>query len=55
MPENQTAWNFNNRGIKEIVKQNNQTGKAVDRENPRWTMQTGLAVVRQQAAQEGLT
>ena len=27
MPENQTAWNSNNHGIKETVKQNSQTGK----------------------------
>ena len=26
MPENQTAWNSNNQGIKERVNQNNQTG-----------------------------
>ena len=25
VPENQTTWNSNNPGIKEIVKQNNQT------------------------------
>ena len=25
-PENQTAWNSNNQGIKETVRQNNQTG-----------------------------
>ena len=30
VPENQTAWNSDNLGIKETVKQNNQTGK-----NPR--------------------
>ena len=34
MPENQTAGNFENQGIKETVNQNNQTGKAVGRENP---------------------
>ena len=27
MPENQTAWNSDNQGIKEKVNQNNQTGK----------------------------
>ena len=27
MPENQTAWNSDNQGIKETVKQNNQTSK----------------------------
>ena len=27
MPENQTAWNSDNQGIKEIVNQTNQTGK----------------------------
>ena len=27
MPENQTAGNFENQGIKETVNQNNQTGK----------------------------
>ena len=26
MPENQTAWSSNNQGIKETVRQNNQTG-----------------------------
>ena len=26
MPQNQTAWNFDNQGIKETVNQNNQTG-----------------------------
>ena len=26
MPENQTAWNSNNQGIKENINQNNQTG-----------------------------
>ena len=35
VPENQIAWNSNNHGIKETVKQNNQTGKAVDREKQR--------------------
>ena len=34
VPENQTAWNSNNNGIKETVKKNNQTGKVGDRENP---------------------
>ena len=29
-PENQTAWNSNNQGIKENINQNNQTGKAAD-------------------------
>ena len=27
MPENQTAWNSDNQGIKEIVNQTNQTGR----------------------------
>ena len=35
VPENQIAWSSDNQGIKEIVKQNNQTsknpGRAVDR------------------------
>ena len=31
MPENQTQWNSNNHGIKETVKENNQTGKVVNR------------------------
>ena len=35
MLENQTAWNSDNQGIKETVNQNNQTGKAADRENLR--------------------
>ena len=26
MPENQTAWNSDNQGIKEKINQNNQTG-----------------------------
>ena len=26
MPENQTAWNSDNQGIKKIINQNNQTG-----------------------------
>ena len=28
MPENQTAWNSDNHGIKETVKENNQTSSA---------------------------
>ena len=36
MPENQTSWNSDNHRIKETVKQNNQTSKAVDRETPWW-------------------
>ena len=36
MPENQTVWNSNNHRIKETVKQNNQTGKAVDGEKLWW-------------------
>ena len=55
MPENQTAWNCDNHRIEETVKQNNQTGKAADREARQWTMWAGLAVVREQAAWEGLT
>ena len=30
MPENQTAWNSDNHGVKETVKQNKQTCKAAD-------------------------
>ena len=30
MPENQTAWNSDNQGIKETVNQTNQTGKTAD-------------------------
>ena len=30
VPENQTAWNSDNQGIKEKINQNNQTGKMVD-------------------------
>ena len=36
-PENQTAWNSDNQGIKEKINQTNQTGKAdrtVDSEKP---------------------
>ena len=33
MPENQTAWNSNNQGIKETVNQPRQTGRVADREN----------------------
>ena len=29
-PENQTAWNSDNQGIKEKINQNNQTSKAAD-------------------------
>ena len=36
MPEHQTSRNSDNQGIKETVKQNNQTGKAADREKPQW-------------------
>ena len=35
VPENQTAWNSDNQGIKETVNQNNQTGKAAEGEKPR--------------------
>ena len=54
MSENQTAWNSDNKRIKETVNQTNQTGKAVDRENLqqgselcrkgwlRWTMRVRL-------------
>ena len=35
VPENQTAWNSDNHRIKEMVKQNTQTSKAVDGEKPR--------------------
>ena len=30
MPENQTAWNSDDQGIKEKIIQNNQTGKVAD-------------------------
>ena len=38
MPENQTAWNSNNQGIKETVNQTNQTGKTRGQSEPtaRW-------------------
>ena len=63
VPENQTAWKSNNHGIKETVKQNNQTGKVGGRENPLqggqpcgWVwLPTGLAAARWCAVQEGLT
>ena len=32
VPENQTTWNSDNQGIKEIVSQNNKTSKAADGE-----------------------
>ena len=45
VPENQTAWNSDNHRIKKKkVKQNNKTGKAVDRE----------AVARQHTVWAGL-
>ena len=50
VPENQTAWNTNNQGIKEINNQNHQTGKAADlrgqlrkTQKTRQTVGTGLA------------
>ena len=61
VPENQTAWNSNNKGIKEKINQNNQTGKEADgvgkSEKPRhhsrpWG-QGWLPALR--AAREGLT
>ena len=57
MPENQTAWNSDNHGIKEIVKQNNQTSKAADGEKlvRQQTLGAGLAVVKCQAAWEEMT
>ena len=36
MPKNQTAWNSDNHGIKETVKQNNQAGKVADGEKLLW-------------------
>ena len=46
MPENQTAWNFDNQGMKETVSKTNQTGKTGGQREPeaRWqTVQAGLA------------
>ena len=46
MPENQTAWNSNNQGIKETVNQTNQTSKTGRWREPevRWqTLWAGLA------------
>ena len=46
MPENQTAWNSNNQGIKETVNQPNQTGKTGGNREPSvrlGTVQAGLA------------
>ena len=34
-PENQTAWNLNNQGIKEKISQKNKTGTRTDSEKPR--------------------
>ena len=61
MPENQTAWNSDNQGIKEKINQNNQRGKAVDSASGlrktaaiQGTGQVGLAVARWWAAWVGL-
>ena len=46
MPENQTAWNSDNQGIKETVNQTKQTGKMGGQGEPsvrRQTEWTGLA------------
>ena len=46
MPENQTAWNSNNQGIKETVNNNTQAGRSGGRRAPparQWTVQAGLA------------
>ena len=38
VPENQTARNSDNQGIKETVTEYNQTSKAVNREKPSWAV-----------------
>ena len=61
MPENQSAWNSENQGVKENINQNTQTGKAVDLADQlrktvvRWqTRQVGrLAAVRWRAVWGG--
>ena len=62
MPENQTAWNSNNQGIKEKMNQNNQTSKVADlvgqlrkTKARRQTVWVGLAAVRQRATWAGHT
>ena len=45
MPENQTAWNSDNQGIKETVNQTKQIGKMGRQREPEakwWTMWAGL-------------
>ena len=60
VPENQTAWNSNNQGIKEKINQNNQTGKAAGPSRPTQKNHADMQILEagQPAlggAQEGLT
>ena len=62
MPENQTAWNSDNQGIKEKMNQNNQTSKVADlvgqlrkTKARRQTVWVGLAAARQRAPWAGHT
>ena len=50
MPENQTAWNSDNKGIKEKINHNDKTSKVADHAGQlrktvvtRWTLRVGLA------------
>ena len=62
VPENQTAWNSDNKGIKENINQHHQSGKAVDHagqlrktEATRWTLGAGLAAELGRLHRTGLT